>query len=391
MKQVFRKILKPVERFLATEASSGIVLAACTIIALVVANSPIDHQYHSFLEVKFLNLSVHHWINDGLMTIFFFVVGMEIKRELVKGELSSSKKAALPLLAALGGMVMPALLYYFLNPHSPEINGWGIPMATDIAFAIGVLSFFGKQVPFTLKIFLLALAIVDDLGAVLVIALFYTKEIAGSFMAMAVVVFGTIIFLQRLGVKSYFIYILLGVAAWYFMLRSGVHATIAGVVLGLLTPVCFPVQNGKEETYSPLDELTHKLHQWVSYGIMPIFALANAGVSLKGADMGQIFQNTIHQGIILGLLIGKPLGITLACWIAVKMKIAELPNRVEWGDILGVGFLGGIGFTMALFISGLALSPEQEIFSKTGILIGSMLAALVGAGILAVTLPRYRE
>lgn len=382
MRPLLKKLTRPMEIFFATEASSGILLALCTVLAMVIANSALSEGYFSFLHAKFLGLSVHHWINDGVMTIFFFVVGMEIKRELVAGELSSPRKAALPIAGAIGGMVGPALLYYFLNPSYPDSRGWGIPMATDIAFAVGVLSFFGKKVPFSLKVFLLALAIVDDLGAVLVIALFYTKEIFAPYLGFAALALAAMVALQKMKVHRYGAYGLLGIATWFFVLRSGVHATVAGVLVGFLTPISF-VKN--EVKYFPLNELIHKLHPLVSFAIMPIFALANAGVNLVGADFSALGSSSIFLGVGLGLLLGKPIGILAACAVAVALKAAQLPRGVGWGDMLGVGCLAGIGFTMALFVSGLALYPEQEIFSKTGILLGSLISAILGCAALAIS------
>jgi len=387
MKRILNRVIRPIEIFFAQEASSGILLAICTLLAMVIANSSFSESYFSLLHVKALGLSLHHWINDGLMTIFFFVVGMEIKRELVRGELSTPRKAALPIAGALGGMIGPALIYYFLNPQYPESRGWGIPMATDIAFAVGVLSFFGKRVPLSLKIFLLALAIVDDLGAVLVIAFFYTKSISGPFLGMAALVLGAMILVKQMGLRSYGIYVALGALAWFAVLKSGVHATVAGVLIGLLTPLEFPREKGDGATlYSPLDDLVHKLHPYVSFGIMPIFALANAGVNLSGVDFAALSSNSIFLGVASGLLAGKVVGISAACALAVLFKVAQLPRGVSWADLCGVSFLGGIGFTMALFISSLALYPDQELFSKTGILLGSCLSAVGGCLILGFSL-----
>jgi NhaA family Na+:H+ antiporter len=370
-------------RFLATEASAGALLALATIIALAVANSPAAEAYFHLLHAEVWGLSLHHWVNDGLMVVFFFLVGMEIKREMVAGELSNPKQAALPIAGAIGGMIAPALIYYWLNPHYPESRGWGIPMATDIAFAVGVLGFFGRRVPFPLKIFLLALAIVDDLGAVLVIAFFYTKEISGPFLGLAALGLGATVLLKKAGIRSYLPYIAAGTAVWYCVLRSGVHATVAGVLLGFLTPLHFRKDK-------PLEDLVHKIHPWVSLAIMPVFALANAGVSFAGAEPASLAGNSIFQGIGLGLLLGKPLGIVGIAWLAVKMKIAQLPRGIGWGDMLGVGFLGGIGFTMALFVSSLALYPEQEIYSKSGILLGSLAAIFVGSLVLNLAFRKER-
>jgi NhaA family Na+:H+ antiporter len=377
MKFVVKKILRPFEVFFALEASSSILLAACTLLALGIANSAYSADYFHFLHIKVAGLTLHHWINDGLMVIFFFVVGMEIKRELVSGELKSPKQAALPIAGAVGGMVGPALIYYFLNPEYPNSRGWGIPMATDIAFAVGVLSFFGKRVPLPLKIFLLALAIVDDLGAVLVIAFFYTKEISGPFLGLAALALGTMVLMREVGVRRYWPYVLNGIVIWFCVLQSGVHATIAGVVIGLLTPLSFQPKSGPK--FNPLENLVHFFHPYVSYGIMPIFALANAGVALANVEIDKVFTNSIFQGVSLGLFLGKPIGILAACLLVVGLGLAQLPRGVGWFKMVGVGFLAGIGFTMALFVSSLALYPEQEIYSKTGILLGSLCSAIIGA------------
>lgn len=374
IKKALKRVVRPIEVFLQLEAASGIILLICTVVALAIANSPLLSVYHGVLHFHFAGLSIHEWINDGLMTIFFFVVGMEIKREMVKGELATAKKAALPLAAAFGGMVVPAIVYYTFNPIYPDIKGWGIPMATDIAFAVGVLTLFGKRVPFSLKIFLLALAIVDDLGAVLVIAFFYTKTISGMALGIAAILFFSVVLLQKAGIQSKLYYLLVGALAWLAILKSGVHATIAGVIIGFLTPV----KPFAEEQKAPLDELVTMLHPWVSYFIMPIFALSNAGVALVGADVGALMSTGIFKGVFGGLLFGKPIGIFVAAWLAVKLKIASLPSGVTWPQIFGLGILGGIGFTMALFIGGLALYPEQVDTAKLGILMASLCASLAG-------------
>ena len=390
MSPIRKRILRPIEKFLAMESASGILLGACTLVAMGLANSGLSDFYFSTLHLNIFGMSVHHWINDGLMAIFFFVVGMEIKRELVKGELATAKKAALPFAAAIGGMVGPGLIYYLLNPSNPGVRGWGIPMATDIAFAVGILSLFGRRVPLPLKIFLLALAIVDDLGAVVLIAVFYSKGIVGEALAVGLGGLGLIFIARRMGIKSYVPYVVIGAGVWFAVLQSGVHATVAGVLIGLLTPDRFPRSSAKKEFFSPIDDLVHLLHPWVGFGIMPIFALANAGVSLVGVDIITIVQNSIHQGVVLGLFLGKPIGILVASFIAVKAGVAQLPRSVDWPDIFGVGLLAGIGFTMALFISGLALPAEFEVFSKTGILLGSLVSAAFGALTLYFVLNRPR-
>lgn len=369
---------RPLERFIETESASGIVLAVCTVLAMLIANSKFSIVYSEFFEYKLLGLDIHHWINDGLMTIFFFVVGMEIKREIVAGELSTLRKAALPIAAALGGMIVPALIYLFFNRDSGAAHGWAIPMATDIAFALGVLTLFGARVPLALKIFLLALAIVDDLGAVVVIAFFYTDEIRAAGLAILAAALISMFFAKHLRIKSYFLYATLGAIAWGGTLYSGVHATIAGVLIGLMTPYIFHTDPKGHNNFSPLNELIHKLHPWVSFGIMPVFALANAGVSLQGANFGKIASDPIFSGVWLGLLVGKPIGILIFSFIPVSIGLAVLPKDLRWKHIVGVSILAGIGFTMALFISALSLDMEHAIYAKTGILAGSLIAGILG-------------
>ncbi len=390
MGDIQKKILGPIEKFFARESSPGILLAASSVIAMGLANSLLSHFYFELLGRRLFGMTLHHWINDGLMVVFFFVVGMEIKRELVKGELSTVRKAALPFAAALGGMIGPGIIYYLFNTSGPAARGWGIPMATDIAFAVGILSLFGRRVPLPLKIFLLALAIVDDLGAVVLIAIFYSKGIVPQALAVAVGCLGLMYVIRRTGVRSYIPYLLIGFVVWLAVLKSGIHATVAGVLIGLLTPERFPKSSAKGESFSPIDDLVHLLHPWVSFLIMPVFALSNAGVSLDGVEFTSIIQNPVHQGIVLGLFFGKPIGIILMSLIVVKIGLAQLPRSVDWPDIYGVGLLGGIGFTMALFISGLALGPEFETYSKTGILLGSLVSAGVGSATLYFVLNRPR-
>ena len=355
------------KEFFKLEAASGIVLFACAVVALVWANSPLAASYHTLWQVSFVGLSLHHWMNDGLMAIFFLVVGLEIKREITQGELSSIQKASLPIAAALGGMVVPALIYIFFNQGTTGAAGWGIPMATDIAFAIGVLTLLGKRVPIALKLFLTAFAIVDDMGAVLVIALFYTAQISWLFLALGFAVLGALLILNRMGVLKSSIYLILGILIWFAFLKSGIHATVAGVLLAFV----IPTQTGIK--------LEHNLHPFVSFGIMPLFALANAGVSLSG---GTLFQ-PINLGIIAGLVIGKQVGITLFSWLAVRLGFAELPKGIRWVQIYATGWLGGIGFTMSLFIANLAFSEADLVdVAKLGILVASVLAGIAGAAIL---------
>lgn len=381
-------IIRSINAIMGLQSASGIVLAIATTFAMALANSQWSNDYFSLLQRHVLGLSMHHWVNDGLMAIFFFVIGMEIKKEILVGELSTLKKAVLPIAAAIGGIIVPALFYLYFNPSQPELNGWGIPMATDIAFALGVLSLFGNRVPLSLKVFLLALAIVDDLGAVLVIAFFYTKEIREYGLLLAVFVFLLILLAQKIVVKSYLVYIFLGALAWFGFYYSGVHSTVAGVILGLLTPLNFPIGKKSFEKFSPLEDLIHYLHPWVSFGVMPIFAFANAGITIRGLNMSEVISNSIHHGVFYGLLFGKPIGIVLFSVLAVLFGFGVLPSGLRWRHLLGVSFLGGIGFTMALFISGLSLHPDQQLYSKTGIIFSSAIAALVGAVVLAVALKK---
>lgn len=433
--KVVKNFLTPLESFYRLEAGSGILLMITTVIAMIWANSGAYHSYEAMLEFPLgiklgaieVTKSLHHWVNDGLMVIFFFVVGLEIKRELIIGELSSPKKAALPLFAALGGMIIPALIYYSLNSQGVGKSGWGIPMATDIAFAVGILTLMSRKVPVALKIFLLALAIIDDLGAVLVIALFYTSSISAPALGVATIGILFTFFLKFAGIRRIPIYWLLGIVVWFAVLKSGVHATIAGVLLGLMTPVA-PFYNLKRiperfrklveninlginkanqqytsldhktfhsleeledvvvESRAPLDRLIHSLHPWVSYLIMPVFALFNAGVHISGDfSVSSFLSQPIAQGVILGLFVGKPVGVVLFSWLAVRLQMAQLPAGVSWTHMNAVGFLSGIGFTMALFIGHLALKvPEVEIYSKLGILVASVMAGIVGVVLLSI-------
>jgi NhaA family Na+:H+ antiporter len=394
--QLIDRLAAPFVKFLAIEAASTLLLLLAAITALVWANSPWRESYAAFWQIplgfslggRAVSLSLEHWVNDGLMVLFFFLVGMEIKHELVNGELSSRKRAMLPLFGALGGMLVPAALYASLHAGGPASAGWGVPMATDIAFAVAALAVFGKRVPSGLKVFLLALAIVDDLGAVSVIAVFYTHGIsfralacAGSGLALA---FG----LRHAGVRSYSVYWILGIGVWFATLQSGVHATVAGVMLGL----CAPTRMVDPETgaeYSPIAQLTHALHRWSAFGVLPIFALASAGVALDARALGDPLASRVTLGVALGLLLGKPLGIALFAWLAVKARLAVLPPGVGWGAVFGAGVLGGIGFTMALFITALAFEdPALAAASKVGVLGASVTAAALGMACLARALPR---
>lgn len=383
-KNIVNVFRKPLEHFIHTESSSGIVLAFCAGAAMLLANSSFSETYFNLLETKIAFLSLQHWINDGLMTIFFLVVGLEIKREMVSGELSTIKKASLPVAAAIGGMIVPALVYFYFNNGTPHISGWAIPMATDIAFALGVLTLFGSRVPLSLKVFLLALAIVDDLGAVLVIAFFYTSQIKLLGLLGAALAFLLVLAARHFKVASYAVYVVLGIGVWAGFLYSGVHATIAGVMLGLLTPNSFTKKQTNFAPYSPINELIHFLHLWVGFGIMPVFALANAGVALTGVDLAGIFANPIFDGVALGLTLGKPIGILLFSGIAVMIGLAKLPNDLKWIHIFGTSMLAGIGFTMSIFIANLALPLESMIYAKVGIIAGSVTAAVLGSMALSI-------
>lgn len=390
MKARLYKVRYSLRKFIELEAFSSIILLSSTLLAMVLVNSGWEASYSAFLSFKFLNLSMEHWINDGLMTIFFFVIGLELKKEIVQGELNNPRKAALPVFAAIGGMVLPALIYLCINREGDFRSGWGIPMATDIAFALGALTLFGKKIPLSLKIFLLAVAIVDDLGAILVIAFFYTAQINYLYLFLAFIFLFFIHLLKLKQFKSYLLYCLFGFIVWFFTLRSGIHATIAGVLIGLLTPYATELKKSAVDIYSPVEELISILHPFVSYGILPLFAFANAGIYLTNIEIGSLFKHTIFQGILTGLVIGKPVGIMLFSFIAVKLKLAHLGKGLNWPDIFCVSILAGIGFTMSLFISNLALSDDLEIFSKTSIVLSSALSAFLGIIIMFLNL-RYRN
>lgn len=421
---IFDTMATPFQKFAQLESASGILLILVTFIAMTWANM-YPESYHHFIELPIaisaasfhFELTLHQWVNDALMVIFFYVVGMEIKRELLEGELSSPKKAALPIFAAIGGMVAPALIYMMFNVTNPETShGWAIPMATDIAFAVGVLVLLGRRAPLALMVFLLALAIVDDLGAVVIIASFYTENVNPSALGMAFVGLSLIWALRFAGVKFRAFYFVISVAVWAAVLKSGVHPTVSGVVLGFLTPLGALVPNTLlkkkapelledineeklqalqelvDHTQSPLEKNVELLHPWVNFLIMPIFALVNAGIILQGVDLGAVFNHEVTLGVMLGLLLGKPLGILAFCFAACKMGIAELPKSVNWLQITGVGCLAGIGFTMALFVSHLSFKvPGFETYSKVGILSGSALSAIVGSIILLIVSSRMKS
>ena len=389
MNKVRNYIIKPIEKFLHFEAAGGVLLLLVAIFAFYLANSDYSSFYFSIVNMPITfaagDASVTHtlvyWVNDALMVLFFFVVGLEIKRELVSGELNSPSKALFPASAAFFGALVPALIFAFINRNNPDgLSGWGIPMATDIAFAVGVLTLFGSRVPLALKVFLLALAIVDDLIAVLVIAVFYTEKVSFMALAAAAALFILTHLLKRAQVTNYVLYFLIGVGAWVAVFSSGVHATIAGVVLGLMTPM--KVQSEDFEM-NPVSELIHFLHPWVAFIIMPAFAFFNAGVQLDFTTLPGALTEPITLGIILGLVVGKPIGIFFSTIIASKLGFIKIPAGIRNADILAVSFLAGIGFTMSLFIGGLSYKEDILITeAKLGIFVASIIAGIAGAAAL---------
>lgn len=437
--QPIQKVFRPFQRFLRLQSSSSILLLAALILALAWANSPWYHSYHDFwhapvkIEIGSFSFirSLHFWINDALMTIFFLVVGLEIKRELIVGELSTPKQAILPIAAAIGGILVPAGLFFLINPpDSPYASAWGIPVVTDIAFAIGVLTVLGSRVPLGLKVFLTALAIVDDLAAIVLIAVFYSSGFQWMFLLLALVICLILILLNRLKVDSPIPYLLFGVVLWVVVLQTGLHPTIAGVILALTIPARGKINPARfyenasqalnrfrkigipedkrtiltneehqasvqqleslcEGVQAPLQQVEHALHPWSSFVILPLFALANAGVHVELDMLGQSLTHPLTSGIIAGLVLGKQLGITLFAWLAVKFGVAQLPKEVRWSGIYGTATLGGIGFTMSLFISVLAFTDAATIdTAKIGILIASLASAIWGALVLHVQLKK---
>ena len=379
------KLTKLFVEFFESEQSSGIILILCTLISIMIANSPIGKSFIDIWHIKLgfeisgftLNQSLEHWVNDGLMAIFFLLIGLEIEREIYVGELSNPKNALLPIVAAIGGMVVPALFHFLLNQGTETQNGIGVPMATDIAFALGVLALLGKRIPSSLKVFLTALAIMDDLGAIVVIAVFYVSDFSFFYFLLALGIFGGLLILNRLHVHGLLFYLIPGAVMWYFMLQSGVHATVAGVLLAF----ALPFGDGNER--SPSYKLQHFLHKPVAFGIMPIFALANTGIAFSERWFeGLTTSNSL--GVFWGLYFGKPFGILSASFIAVKTGISQLSEDLSWKHIVGAGFLGGIGFTMSIFITLLAFSdPEIIQGTKIIILLSSLLAGLTGFLILS--------
>jgi Na+:H+ antiporter, NhaA family len=374
-----------------SEASGGVVLMGAAALALVVANSPVSGAYFEALHSYVLGLSVLHWVNDALMAVFFLMVGLEIKREMLDGQLSTWPRRILPGIAALGGMIVPAVIYLAFNAGPDgQTRGWAIPSATDIAFALGVLSLLGPRVPISLKVFLTALAILDDLGAVLIIAVFYTGDLNLYALAGAAFVLVLLQGLNRAGFSDLKPYLLLGVVLWFLVLMSGIHATLAGVALALTIPL--RVSPGKpEDATSPLHQLEHALQPWVAFLIVPIFGFANAGVSFTGMSFASLL-NPVPLGVALGLFVGKQIGVFAFSWVAIRMDWADLPANATWAQFYGVALLCGIGFTMSLFIGLLAFptSPELQDATKLGVLLGSALSALTGAALLSVTKPERR-
>ena len=373
-------ITKLFREFFDSEKAAGLFLIGCTILSLILANSNFGTGYHHFWQTQFAGHSIEHWVNDGLMTIFFLLIGLELEREIYKGELSNFKEALLPIFGALGGIIIPAGLFILFNFGTATQSGAGIPMATDIAFALGILSLLGNRVPTSLKVFLTALAVIDDLGAILIIAIFYTKTLLWTNFFIALGIFVLLLVFNRLKIKNLAPYLMGGIAMWYFMLNSGVHATITGVLLAF----AIPFGNGDEKSTSYI--LQHFLHKPVAFIILPIFALANTAIIL-GGDIGQTLTQNYSIGIAVGLIAGKPLGIFLLTFLAVTGGLCKLPQDLNWKAIAGVGFLGGIGFTMSIFITLLAFDNETIINNaKFVILISSLIAGLIGFIILKLTL-----
>ncbi len=422
-----------VEKFAHLEAAGSIVLLFVTIAALILANSSLADQYFSFWKMKVgfvagsyeFKASLQHWINDGLMALFFFLVGLEIKREVMVGELSSLRKATLPIVAALGGMAAPAFFYLLVNAGGEGSGGWGIPVATDIAFALGILALLGRRIPTTLRVFMTALAIGDDIGAVLVIAIFYTAEINWVLLGIGLSCLAGLLVLNFVRTRSPLPFVILAIAVWFSFFESGVHATIAGVLVAFTIPtrtrrdpiefvawgkekleeierledprlhplskkyqqkVAAALQTAARSIQSPLRRIEHGLHPWTTFMILPLFAFANAGVPIESASIGDSLSHPVSLGIILGLVLGKQVGITLFSYVAVRLKFADLPDGVRWRQIYAVSWLGGVGFTMSIFVSGLAFSEGSLLdFAKLGILVASLISGVVGYILLRMT------
>ena len=422
----YERAIRPFQMFATQEVSGGIVLILATVAALVFANSPVAGNYYDWFKTSVSieagnfreSASLLHWINDGLMAVFFLVVGLEIKRELLTGELSTLRQATLPLMAALGGMLVPAVIYFSVNVGGPSASGWGVPMATDIAFALGVLALLGDRVPYGLKVLLAALAIVDDIGAVLVIAVFYSHGVDSAYLVGAGVCLVSLAAANAAGVRSLLVYLTGGVLMWWCVHHSGIHGTVAGVVTAFLVPAKTRIdakgffarakehlsgfesaesgtrmlsgehesslhllERAIERATTPLQRLQHLAHPWVAFAIVPLFAFANAGTPLSLGQFGSLAGDNMAMGVVLGLVIGKPIGILAFSWIAVRLNLASLPEGVQMPHIAGIGLLGGIGFTMAIFIAGLAFQNPQTLeTAKSAILLGSLVSGVAGLG-----------
>ncbi len=387
---MIRTITKPFRWFFKLEAASGLTLLFAAILALFISNSNLSDLYFNTLNKYLfigindygLKLSVIHWINDVLMAIFFFFVTLEIKREFLQGELSNTKQALLPIIAAVGGMLVPALIYIFINfDNTVTLNGWAIPSATDIAFSLGVLSLLGSRVPLSLKVFLTALAIIDDLGAIVIIALFYSGDLNIMYLSLMLLAFIVLLVLNKLNIKKFFPYFIVGIFLWDFTHQSGIHATISGVLLATIIP-----HRKKEKDFSLLIKLEHAISPYVAFGIMPLFAFANAGVSLQGISLSSLLDK-VPLGILLGLFIGKQLGVFIFSYVSIKLKFAQMPNNSNWLNFYGVGILTGIGFTMSLFVGNLAFVDNNQFIDgvKIGVLSGSLLSTIFGYFLLSLT------
>ena len=386
-------ISKPFKWFFKLEAASGLVLLIAAILALIISNSNLSEFYFHTLEKYLfiginnfgLKLSVHHWINDALMAIFFFFVTLEIKREFIQGELSNVKQALLPIIAAVGGMVVPALFYIVINyGNSETINGWAIPSATDIAFSLGILSLLGSRVPISLKVFLTALAIIDDLGAILIIAFFYSGELSIPYLSLILISYIFLLILNKFSVKVFLPYLIIGFCMWYFTYKSGIHATIAGVLIASAIP-----HRLKQHDFSLLEKIEHNISPYVAFIIMPIFAFANAGVNLDGLSLNSL-MSPVPLGILLGLFFGKQIGVMFFSYVAVKLKLADMPNNSNWLSVYGVSILTGIGFTMSLFVGNLAFIENTDYIDgvKIGVLSGSLLSTIFGYMVLLIAAKR---
>lgn len=425
--KAFDRVLTPLEDFIHRQTTSAILLMLCAVVSLFLANSRWKDAYYSLIKMPFtigfpdflLSMSLHHWINDGLMALFFFVVGLELKREILVGELADPKQALLPIIAAVGGMLIPALIYIGINPEGHTLNGWGIPMATDIAFALGTLALLGNRIPKSLLTFLVALAIVDDLGAVIVIALFYTESLDWTALAAVFIILGCLTSLNLGGIRHPLPYILFGMLLWLAMLKSGVHATLAGIFLAFTIPMrpkydlnrfllyankmmtqiqeaynkekniikneemrsrLSALSDGVHLVQAPAQVMEHKMHLPSAYLIVPIFSLANAGIPIDWASMGSIITNPVASGIVGGLVLGKLIGVAGFTWIAVKLGLGQLPQGLNFGHIVGVGLMAGIGFTMSIFVAELGFSnhPDDLLMAKTGILLASLISGVSG-------------